>query len=212
MVRESIGKKTNDKKIGKFGVGGVVKILMVAGLVLGIVLMVQKVGDAIVVGQVGNRVITTWELSSRLKERYGKTAMDELVTEIILMKAADENGIVVSEQEIENERSINVSGYGSERAFKDMALAAGISTDDQLKRFLKFKILVKKLQAKLFQEVVFEEEISKYYEDNKQYLSGRKFEDIKDDIEAQILSEKVSQKFSEWLSRYREQTGISINL
>jgi len=209
VVKAIEEKQIEIKQVKKINYGFLLKLIAIVLIGTLVFLLAKKYRGFFIAGMVNTRPVTKWELSRRLEERYGKVAFDEIVTEVLLMDAAKQNGITVSDKEIADEVTLNETNYGGKDALKEMAKSAGITTDAQLNDFFELKLTVKKLQDKLFPEQVTDEEVKKYYDENKQFLNGKKLEEAKEEITSQLLQQKVSQKFSEWFGKLREEAKIS---
>ena len=159
---------------------------------------------------VNTRPISQLQLIRRLEERYGKVAFDEIVTEVLLKNEARKNGITVSAKEIADELAENEKNYGGKEALREMAKTAGITTDKQLNDFFELKIMVKKLQDKLFPEQVSDEEIQAYFDENKEMVyKDKKLDEVKEEVKSQLIQQKVSQRFSEWFGKLRQEAKIT---
>ncbi|KKU27220.1 MAG: Bacterial trigger factor like protein [Candidatus Collierbacteria bacterium GW2011_GWE1_46_18] len=210
IIKDIQAKNAEIKVVKKNNMSFVIKLIAVILLGTAAFLLAQKYRSVFVAGMVNTRPVTKWELNRRLVERYGKVAFDEIVTEVLLMDAAKENGVTVSKQEIEAEVVLNETNYGGKDALREMAKTAGITTDKQLNDFFELKLTVSKLQEKLFPEEVTDEEIKTYYDENKELVyKDKSLDDVKEEIKSQLLQQKVSQKFSEWFGKLREDAKIS---
>ncbi|KKT44318.1 MAG: Bacterial trigger factor like protein [Candidatus Collierbacteria bacterium GW2011_GWF2_44_15] len=210
IIKDIQAKNAEIKVVKKNNMSFVIKLIAVILLGTAAFLLAQKYRSVFVAGMVNTRPVTKWELNRRLVERYGKVAFDEIVTEVLLMDAAKENGVTVSKQEIEAEVALNETNYGGKDALREMAKTAGITTDKQLNDFFELKLTVSKLQEKLFPEEVTDEEIKTYYDENKELVyKDKSLDDVKEEIKSQLLQQKVSQKFSEWFGKLREDAKIS---
>jgi len=173
-------------------------------------LIAQKYRGLFIAGMVNTRPISQLQLIRRLEERYGKVAFDEIVTEVLLKNEARKNGITVSAKEIADELAENEKNYGGKEALREMAKTAGITTDKQLNDFFELKIMVKKLQDKLFPEQVSDEEIQAYFDENKEMVyKDKKLDEVKEEVKSQLIQQKVSQRFSEWFGKLRQEAKIT---
>lgn len=210
IMKEIEEKTTQISEVKRSNNGFIIKLLAVVIIGTGAFLLAQKYRSLFVAGMVNTRPITKWELSKRLEERYGKVAFDEIVTEVLIQDAAKKNGITVSTKEIADEMAENEKTYGGKDALREMAKTAGITTDKQLNDFFELKLTVKKLQDKLFQETASDEEIKKYFDENKDLVyKDKKFDEVKEEIKNQLIQQKVSQKFSEWFGKLRQDAKIN---
>lgn len=209
-ITEEISQKQSEiKSIKKNNLGFVIKLLVVILIGSGVFFLAQKYRGLVIAGVVDGHPITRWELNARLYNRYGKTALDEIVTEQLLYEQAAKNGVTVSSKEIAAEVAANEQQFGGKKQLMDMAKQAGINDQAQLNEFFKLKLTIKKLQDKLFKVEVTTDEVKKYYDENKQYLGNKKFEEVQKDITDQLVQQKVQQQFTDWFGNIRKEAKVN---
>jgi hypothetical protein len=209
-INEMISEKTSEIKAAKkFNLGFVIKLVLVILVGSAIFLLAQKYKNLVIAGVVNNKPISRFELMSRLNSRYGKTAFDEIVTERLIYEQATKNGVTVSAKEIQDEVAANEKQFGGKTQLMDMAKQAGINDTAQLNEFFKLKLTIKKLQDKLFKAEVTTVEVKKYYDDNKQYLGDKKFEDVQKEITDQLVQQKIQTQFTDWFGKIRTDSKIN---
>lgn len=209
-VSEQIAEKESQlNNIKKNNLNFVVKLVLIVLVGAGIFLLAQKYRGVFIAGVINNKTVTRWELNTRLNNRYGKTAFDEIITEQLLFQQATKNGIVVSDKEIQDEVAVNEKQFGGKTQLMDMAKQAGINDEKQLNEFFKLKITIKKLQEKLFKAEVKDEEVKKYYDENKQLMGDKKFDEIKKEIADQLMQQKIQTQFTEWFGKIRTESKIT---
>jgi len=208
IKEELTEKKTELKSTQKTNLNNVIRLLGVIIVGVGLFLAAKKYRGVFVAGMVNTHPITKMELVSRMEERYGQAAFDEIVSEYLLMDAAKKNGILVTANEIDAEIATNEAQLGGKDALRQMAKTAGITTEDQLRKFFNLKLTVTKLQEKLFPETVTDEEIKKYFDENKEVYAKKKYEEVKDSIRTELAQQKVAEKFSSWFTKLRTDAKI----
>ena len=142
IIKDIQAKNAEIKAVKKNNMSFVIKLIAVILLGTAAFLLAQKYRSVFVAGMVNTRPVTKWELNRRLVERYGKVAFDEIVTEVLLMDAANENGVTVSKQEIEAEVELEFVG-------ESMAVKALGGTFVPSKDSVAVKCLPSKLVRKL---------------------------------------------------------------
>ena len=209
-LTEKIAEKQIElKEVKKNNLGFVIKLLAVVIVGAGVFFLAQKYRGVVIAGSVNNHTITKWALNERLSTRYGQTAFDEIVTEQLIYQEAAKNGVTVSDKEIQDEVAANEKQFGGKQQLMDMAKQAGITNNSQLNDFFKLKLTIKKLQDKLFKAEVTTEEVKKYFDDNKQFMTGKKFEDVQKDITDQLVQQKIQTQFTEWFGNIRKAAKIT---
>ncbi|MCI0542493.1 SurA N-terminal domain-containing protein [bacterium] len=140
------------------------------------------------------------------KQSGGKRVLDAMVTELLVEKELKKNGIVVSDEEIEEaikklKASVTVQGS----TFEDFLSAQGISEAD-LKQQMWMQKGVEKLLADKVQ--VTEEELAKHMMDNKITLPKENPEEMKTQIREQIRNQKLNAAAEPWIAGLK--TGAKI--
>lgn len=184
------------------------KVLGLAVVGVALFLFAQKYRGLVIAGMVNSKPVTRMELNSRLMAKYGKATLDEIVTENLLLDQAKKNNINITEKNIDDEIASYEQKFGSKEQFMEVVKNSGITDDKELREQVKLQLIVKQLEDKMFKESVTEDEVNKYFDDNKQYLGDKKFDDVKADIESQLLQQKIQTKFTEWFGKIRTEAKI----
>lgn len=209
-ISERLNEKEGElKQVKRFNTGFMIKLIAVVLIGTAVFLLAQKNRGLIIAGTVNNKPITRMALNSRLSERYGKTAFDEIVTEELIKDQAVKNGITVSPKEIQDEIAANEKQFGGKDKLMETAKQAGINNDSELNSFFQLKLTIKKLEEKLFKADVKDADIQKYFDDNKQFLGGKKFDEVKADIKAQLEQQSIQQQFTDWFGKIRNEAKIN---
>ena len=91
------------------------------------------------------------------------------------------------------------------------ALAQYNLTEDQLKLRLTTTILQKKLAAKLFPDIsVTDDEINKYYEQNKALFEGKTQAEVNEEIKQYLVEQKLQSEFSTWFDSKKQEAKVNI--
>lgn len=182
-------------------------IVVLAGiLVFGIV---KKYRHLFVVGVVNTTPITRWQLDKVIFERYAKTSLDELINITLLDQLSKENKIVVSDADIKKETDDLETRLGGKEALKANMEKFGVD-EAKLKEEIKSILLQKKLSEKLFGLTVSDEEVAKYYSDNKSLFTGQTLVQVKDDIKKSLEQQKSQQQFTDWFQEQRTKAKITL--
>lgn len=147
---------------------------------------VAKIGDdKITLGEVDEKLSTIIE---QIKAQYGdkytenteamsvleqqrKQALDSLVNDKVMLKKAEELKLVPTKEELDKEIDAKITEikkmYETEEKFNE-ALKTANFTNDTLRSYLKDQIIIQKTTDNMFKDVtVTDEDIEKYYNDNK---------------------------------------------
>lgn len=155
---------------------------------------------------VNSKPITRFSLIKSLEKQGGQQALDNLVIKELISQEAKKKGIVVKEEDIQTEID-NIRGVVEEQGSSlEAALAFQGQTMDDLKDTLYLKLNVERILGD--QVSVSEEEITKYYEDNKTTFGTNKLEEVKDQIRDQLIQERLGTKFQEWITEVKNNSNI----
>lgn len=143
------------------------------------ILLMTAVGAAWtqdVVAEVGTERITRSELAERLIAQSGAAVLEELIAERLLLQAAKQKGVSVSDAEIDARIQILQQNAGGAEAFNQLAASLGF-TPKQLRERIRTQILAEKTMGL----TVSDEEIQRYFDQNRPRL----------DVPAQVKLRRV---------------------
>ncbi|KKQ95854.1 MAG: Parvulin-like protein peptidyl-prolyl isomerase [Candidatus Woesebacteria bacterium GW2011_GWB1_43_14] len=156
------------------------------------------------VATVNGEPIGRIQVLKELERSQGKTVLDGLITESLISQAAQKQGIKISDVVVEEElKKIEESISSQGQNLNDILELQGISISD-LKKDIEFQKIIEQLVAD--QITVTDEETATYKVENKDYLQ----EGVTDDeVRAQIVRQKVSEAFQEWITKAKEEAKIN---
>ena len=129
------------------------------------------------------------EVRSQL-EAYAGPFLEQLAQELVWLNEADERGIEISEAEVDSIVA-ELRGEGDEAAFAELLDSSGIGDVDTLRTLVEEGERIGRLQEQLAADVdVSEEQVREAYESTPE-ASELEFADVRDQIEAQLVSAEV---------------------
>lgn len=143
------------------------------------ILLMTAVGAAWtqdVVAEVGTERITRSELAERLIAQSGAAVLEELIAERLLLQAAKQKGVSVSDAEIDARIQILQQNAGGAEAFNQLAASLGFTP-----KLLRERIRTQILAEKTMGLTVSDEEIQRYFDQNRPRL----------DVPAQVKLRRV---------------------
>ncbi len=179
-------------------------IVLLGGL---LVLGAKKYKGLVVAGKVNGQVITRWQLEKSLNERYGKQTLDDLTGTILVKQLAKENGVVVSDEDVTKEIAATEQRLGGKEALQTTLDRMGY-TSTRFNEEMRTQVLVQKLAEKVLKVEVTDEEVAKFFSENKTLFPGKKFDDVKADIKQNLVQQKVQQEFATWFAEQKKQANI----
>lgn len=148
-------------------------------------------------------------------------ALENLIQQEVLMQAAEEAGYTVSDEELDTEIGGIKAQFTTEEEFGEALEANGFTPESYRKR-LKAELMISEFfQAQIETKEVSEEEIEAYYDDYVEQLEEhnedaeeeeireiREFDEIKDDIEEQLIQEDRQAQIGELIETLMAKADI----
>lgn len=183
------------------------KITTIFAVVLGVLILLFAIFKFLIAATVNNIPITRFEVIRLLEREGGQQALDNLITRQLVLQEARKQKLSVSQEEIDAKLSELNSYLEQQGTTLDDALAFQKQTKNNLVEDIKIQALVEKILEGELQ--ISDEEVQKYFEDNRDFFAkDAKFEDVSAQINSQLKSDKLSQKFQEWLDKVRSESSI----
>jgi len=209
-------RKTQSKPVNK--VPAVVKtktfskktlvILLAIVLAAGIgTIMAKRYKNLVIVGKVNGLIVSRWELEKALNDRYAKTVFDDLASTTLLKQLAKTNDIVVSRDELKKEIEATETRLGGKEALQTTLDRLGYS-QTRFEEEMKTQVTVRKLAEKLFKIEVTDQEVAKFYDDNKTLFPDKTLDDVKLDIFQNLTEQKLQQQFTTWFQEEKGKAAI----
>lgn len=187
--------------------GFIVKLILIVALGSALYLIAQKYRGQFLAGTVNSSPVTRYELNQKMAEKYGKQTFDEIINERLLAAELKKNNIVVTDEELKAEMDKIIKEYGSEDAFKAALSQYGL-TEDKAKESIKQSLALKKMIEKTFPISITDEQVKKYYEDNKKNFGTKKLEEVSAEIKENLYQQEIYTKSQEWFQGVRESAKI----
>jgi len=170
------------------------KFLIVLGVAT-LAVVAYRFRSQVIVVTVNGQPITRLALIRRLERQAGKPTLDNLITEVLIYQEAAERDVSATDGEVAEkvaqlEANLNAQG----QQLSQVLGAQGVSWDE-MEEQTRLQILVEKLAGQGIE--VTDQEIDEYIETNR------------DDVRAQLESQKFNEAIQGWLAGLHE--GASIN-
>jgi len=206
----------NEKTAGRSSGKGVFYVLIGVVVVAAIAIaLIIGLNSGEVVAKVGDRKITKDELYDRLVEYYGKSVLDSMIAEKIVEMELEKANITVSEEEIQEQLNEFIESYGGEEYVSLMLSMQGLTMDDLKEDMLSYLKTLKLLEPRL---VATEEEITEYFEENKEYFAQKEEVEashilVDDEETAKEIKKKLAEgaDFAELAAEYSKDTSNAQN-
>jgi parvulin-like peptidyl-prolyl isomerase len=162
-----------------------------------------------VVATVNGQPIFRSTLIRELEAQSGPQILDSLVLETLVRQEAAARKITVSDQEITDETKKLEAKLAAQQQNLDQLLAVQGMTRPMLKEQLRLQLMVEKMVDRN-SIVVSDDEVKKYFEDNKAFLPKNiKQEELAPEVKAQLQQQKATAKTQEFFKTL--QTKAKVN-
>lgn len=118
-----------------------------------------------VVAVVNGQKILKKRVVDELTQRHGRDLLDELIEDMLVEQQAKKVGVTVEAERVDSELGRIQSQFGSDQEFQ-MVLAQYGMTEDDLRRKLRFDLLLEAIVIKEYELDVTDEEAREFYEDS----------------------------------------------
>ena len=159
-----------------------------------------------VVAIVNGKPITRYELVRDLEKNYATQELDSVITKKLIYQEAAKRNIVVTDEEVQTQIDELDTQLKSQGTSIEQYMTFNGQTLEQLKDLIKLRKTVEALmQDKL---AVSEDEVQKYYDDNKATFGEQKFEEVKGQITDSLVQNKLSSEFQTWIAGVKANSKI----
>lgn len=140
----------------------------------------------------------------------GVLALNQVVENELAQELADSLKIKISSKDVDNEYKNIESNFKDKEQFKRMLTAQGYTKASLKKELEKSMRSIKAREVIGSQVTVTDEEVGKYYEENKFYLfQGLPLEDVKDRVKQYLIQEKSSDLYQQELEKLKDKMVLS---
>jgi parvulin-like peptidyl-prolyl isomerase len=158
--------------------------------------------------KVNGHFVTRYKLISELEKQGGADVLDSLVTRALILQEGKKKGIGVSQEELDSEIKRIEEAISAQGSSLDEALALQGQSRQDLVEQIRLQRTVEKILADKM--VVTEDEVKKYYEDNKDfYGADSKYEDVSEQVKNQLSQEKLSTAYQAWIAEVKQAANIN---
>lgn len=182
------------------------KILVVVVVAVLLVLGFYK-KDWLVAATVNGSPITTLELMSRMSRDYKAQALDQVISEKIILAEAKNKGVQINKQEVDGKLSEVEQKFGGQESFSKLLAQQG-QTRDGFKEQVLLQLIVEKLYSN--EATVSAEEVDSFIKESASSLQATDSAKQKEEAENVLRQQKLSQIFSQKFQELKQQAKIQI--
>jgi foldase protein PrsA len=191
--------------LGKFRGNALGISLVVLAIVLGLLYYFKNL---FIAATVNGQPISRFEVIKRLEKRDGKTALDNVITEILVLQEAKKLNATVTDAEV----SAEIAKVRQELTTQGQNLDTLLSFQQMTMKDFEMQIKLQKTAEKILADKVnaTEEEILKFIEDNKSAIpEGMAQEEVRAAAVQQVKSQKMGTELTKWLEMVKAKSSIN---
>lgn len=182
------------------------KNLIVLLIILLLATLAYFLKDEIIVAQVDGKPITRFALIKNLEKQGASQVLSSMTTEALLRQAIKDSGVVVAEEEVNQEmQNLEDTLTAQGQKLDDLLEAQGVSRQEIADQIRLSKQMEKILADKV---TVTDEEVQSYYDDNITAFKGSSFDEVKDQLREQLRQQKLSTAQQEWLADLQKKANV----
>jgi len=177
-------------------------VLIIAALGLGFFFK-----NKLIVAFVNGRPIFRASYVKELEVQAGKQIINTLITKKLILQEAKSKKVKVTKQEIEEEiKTVETLADQQGLSLEEFLEFQGVSKS-QLEEEIKLQKMIEKIVGKDVE--VSDEEISKYIEENREFLDETASDkELKEIVSNQLKQQKLTEKVKEWIGKLQQEAKV----
>ncbi len=179
---------------------------MIAGFVIlvGLGVWAFKSG-MIVAATVNGKPIFKWQLTKTLVSRFGTQTLESMITEQLIADAAQKDGIVISQADVDKKVGGIVKSLGENVNLDELLKYQGMTKAD-FEHQIRLQLTVEKILSK---DVTIEEkDVDTFITENRKTMVASEEAALREEARVTILSQKVSEKIQPWLGELKSKARV----
>lgn len=182
------------------------KVISLALVAVLIALITYKVGPWLVPSIVDNKLVTRFELWSRLEKSYGAQALDDMVNEKILDQAIAKAGIKIDQAKLDEQMSTLEKQFETSGGLDEALKQRGLTRTDLIKQ-VKTQLSVEELLADKINPT--EEEIKAQFDSGATTIyKDKKYDEMKATVTEELKQAKLRDAFLVWFADVKKEAKV----
>ncbi len=180
---------------------------------LGIVLLILLVGfflvkkGYILAAIVNGKPITRMELNNQLSSRFGQQTLESMITERLIVDAAQKEGVVITQSDVDAKVATITSTLGPDVNLEELLRYQGMTKTD-FEHQVRLQLTVEKVLGK---DIAVEDgEVDAFIQTNRDTMTATDEAALKVEAREALVSQKTSEKMQPWLMELREKAKIIV--
>lgn len=185
-----------------FTLKNILLVLVLVGAIL-----IWRFKNVFVAATVNGQPISRLQLISQLQKRFGDQVLDNMINERLILSAARQKGIFVTNDEI-NDRIKTIEQQLQGKVSLDEALKAQGLTQDEFRKQIEIQLSIDKMFEK--EATVSSEEVNNYISQNQDfYKNSTDPAQLKQEVQTTLEQQKVADLFNKWFTDLRQKASIN---
>jgi parvulin-like peptidyl-prolyl isomerase len=176
-------------------------------IVLLILILVYANLGLFVAATVNGVPVTRLQLIKELEKQGGQQVMESLITQSLIHQEASKNNINISQDRINQEIDKYDARLKEQGMDLDSALTLQGQTRKDFEKDIKLRLIVNDLIGKDIK--ITDNEISNYYNENKDLFAQQTLDDVKADIQDQLFQQKLGEAYQKWIQDIKATAEIN---
>lgn len=181
------------------------KLIYFFVIAIGLTVLLFTNKGLIVAAIVNGRPIFRWSLNRVLVSRFGQQTLEGMISEQLIMDAARDANIRVTQEEIDQKEIEIVGSLGSGVSLDELLKYQGMSKSD-FDGQIRLQMTVQKLLGKDI--TITDGDIDNFIATNQATLRATEPAALKDEARAAILEQKVGEKIQPWFLELKQKAQI----
>lgn len=161
----------------------------------------------LVAALVNGKPVSRLSVVQELEKQAGSEVLENLIDRQLILQEAEKKGVKVSKEEINKEIARIEDMLKEQNLSLDQALKIQRQTRESLNEQIKIQKIVEILLKE--QVAISDEEVKKYYDENKELYGQSKFEEVKDRVREEMVRQKLSTEYTTWIASLRKEAKIN---
>ena len=182
------------------------KNLIIPAVIIVVIIFLGVFKNQFIVATVNGQPVTRIQLINQLEKKDGKTVLQSIVTEQLILQEAKKRNVSVSEGDVKAEianieKSISAQGQNI-----DTLLAQQGMTRADLNDQVKIQLLLKKMVGSDVK--ITDKEVDDYIEQNKEAMPAEITPAIRDQVKQQLEQQKLNEKIQAFVANLQSKAKI----
>lgn len=175
-------------------------------LILLIALLIWKFKSYFIVAFVNGQPISRWQLNEQLAQRFGEQALDNIISERLILAAARQKGIFITKEEIDG-RINQIKQQITGGVDLSQALKAQGLTENDFRRQIEIQLSIDKMFDK--EASVSTQDVEDYISKNTSLLkTSTNPAMLREEVKGMLKQQKTGELFTNWFDEIRKKADI----